>query len=147
MAECFCGCGRKVGITSRGMNKQGRRTVGLLAKLREARDMIERDLPLATGRFRSANADDFQGLEMTDPEVRDAMEEGVTELVENLIAQGEEWEQFWTDAVHGDYLPPPKEARAFKQEWEAWGHQGMATIADLGLPPERGVRALFRGRV
>jgi hypothetical protein len=42
MAECFCGCGRKVGITSRGMNKQGRRTVNLIALLRNTPRLLVR---------------------------------------------------------------------------------------------------------
>ncbi len=40
MATCFCGCGEKVRFTERGINKQGLRTVELLAKLEHLRAAI-----------------------------------------------------------------------------------------------------------
>lgn len=40
MATCFCGHGEKVGITSRGINKQGQRTVELLSQLQAVREAV-----------------------------------------------------------------------------------------------------------
>jgi hypothetical protein len=40
MATCFCGCGEQVGFTDRGINKQGHRTLELLAKLEHVQSNI-----------------------------------------------------------------------------------------------------------
>jgi hypothetical protein len=127
MAECFCGCGQKVGLTSRGFNKQGRRTVGLLAKLREARAVVVEQQP--------------------SPEQKDErVQERALEMLDELIANGEEYEQFWADAVHG-YLPPMGEAKQIKREWESWGGLGMKACDAAGVQIDRSVRATARGNV
>lgn len=41
MATCFCGHGEKVGLTSRGINRQGQRTVELLSKLRALQEVVK----------------------------------------------------------------------------------------------------------
>jgi hypothetical protein len=110
MAECFCGCGRKVGITSRGMNKQGRRTVGLLAKLREAREKLDRDEGAANPVFLF----DFAVHEGADERDPDSISRKMGEQLDELIEEGEEYEQIWINAVHG-YVPPPSEAREAKR--------------------------------
>ncbi|MGH2963819.1 MAG: hypothetical protein ACRDMH_00340 [Solirubrobacterales bacterium] len=40
MATCFCGCGESIGLTDRGVNKQGHRTLELLAKLEHINDAV-----------------------------------------------------------------------------------------------------------
>jgi hypothetical protein len=120
MADCFCGCGRKVGLTTRGMNKQGRRTVELLDKLRAAREKLEREGPAVEG-------GDSGPL--------------IARLGE-MIEEGEEYEGFWTYAVHGGELPPPSEVRPFKRAWVEWGKRGMRFTRLLSLPPEELARVI-----
>jgi hypothetical protein len=144
MAECFCGCGRKIGFGSRGMNKQGRRTVGLLAKLREARTRVDRDESLIDPALLVGIASQFSEVDPNDPE---SMTQGIRKLLDQLIEGGQEFEGFWTAAVHDDLLPPPQEARAIRKDWEAWGKLGMASCDAIGVPIERGVGAAMKGRV
>lgn len=127
MPECFCGCGRNVrGLGVRGMNKNGRRTAGLLTKLRTARELVAE----------TATRDDPDWRELGDD---------LAELLDGLIEEGEEFEAFWMAAMHGDYLPPPAEARQIKQHFNAWGRRGMATCRKLGVPISRS--GAFSGRV
>jgi hypothetical protein len=104
MPECFCGCGRRYGFLtlSRGINNQGRRTVELLDKMRAAREKLEREPPPVEG------GDNGPQIEM----------------LTKQIEEGEEYEDFWRDALHSDFLPPPDEARKVKRAWIEWGKTG-----------------------
>jgi hypothetical protein len=167
VAECFCGCGRTVGLGSWGINKRGKRTVGLLAKLHESRQMVERDDPLAEPTQLVWLAIGWWESEGD----RDAVRRDSTALIvgylEGLIEEGEVFERFWMSAVHGGDLPPPSEPRSrfyaharraevalrelsrkrIKKRWKWWGEKVMMTLSDVGLPAERGVRAAMRGDV
>lgn len=46
MATCFCGCGERVGVFQRGLNRNGAGTLTLLDRLRDARDRAGGDLAL-----------------------------------------------------------------------------------------------------
>lgn len=115
MAKCFCGCGRKVGFMDRGINKQGRRTVELLEKLRGTRAMIEERGPL------------------TD----DGDISGMLEMFDGYIDQGEDYQRSWEDIVHNGSDLPPSEALAFKREWVAWGRDAMRVNGIANLPPNQ----------
>lgn len=49
MADCFCGCGKRIGFGDRGLNKQGRRADDLLNKLRDCRQRWDGEGPLTEG--------------------------------------------------------------------------------------------------
>ncbi len=115
MPKCFCGCGRKIGFMDRGMNKQGRRTVDLLGKLRETRATIEERGPLDEG-------GDITAL---------------LERYDELIAEGERYEHDWQDLIHSGADLPPSQALAFKREWTDWGKTGMQMNSILSLPPDQ----------
>lgn len=89
------------------MNKQGRRARGLLAKLEQACGSVDRGPP---GR--------------------------VAEL-EELIDAGQEYVSSWQTMVHGDFVPPPRDAMAFKREFNEWGRQGMVLCRRSGVPISR----------
>jgi hypothetical protein len=99
----------------RGMNKQGRRTVELLGKLRETRARIVERGPLA--------------------------EDGDNTLLlaryDELIAKGERYEHDWQDIIHSEANLPPSQALQFKHEWTDWGKTGMQMNSILGLPPDQ----------
>lgn len=114
MAKCFCGCGRKVGFTSRGMNKQGRRTVELLGKLRETRAVMEERGPLT----------------------EDGDISGMLEMFDGYIARGDSYERDWQDLLHSDGDLPPSEALAFKREWVARGKDAMRVNGITNLPSD-----------
>jgi hypothetical protein len=125
MAECFCGCGRKVrGFATRGMNKQGRRTVELVGKLRAARNMIEERGPL------NERSDIGPILKSLD----------------DKITEGEQFKAVWASFVHGGDLPHASVARQFKSDWFAWGKENMRFESFLSLPPEVQMEAARRAR-
>jgi hypothetical protein len=100
MAECFCGCGRKLGFGNRGMNRNGRATASLVEQLEATKAVIEQRGPLTPG---GDNAE-------------------MLESYERKIERGIEFREAWLDALHngpGDI--PPRNALAFKREWSAWG--------------------------
>jgi hypothetical protein len=132
MPECFCGCAKKIRFTARGMNKQGRRTVGLVATLREAGARIEL----------GESADNPVLLATLAGEAR-----GIAGLLDDLIERGEEFEVFWMHAVHDVYLPPPSEARQVEQACEAWGRTVKVMIDAVGVPTERSWEAAIRADV
>lgn len=112
MASCFCGCGRKAGgLGMRGINKNGHRTVDVVVRLRDEYEFVIGEGPLV----------EFGA----DPEIWQQAVDGVA----RLVSQGEDYEQFWKDCVHGEEPPPPGEAREIKKNWIAWLKQGK-TIAD-----------------
>lgn len=112
--ECFCGCGREVkGMTTRGMNKQGRRTVEMTEQCREAaRTVMEK-------------RDDYTG----DPS-------GMVGVLEDLAKEGDAYVDFWAGVVHDTDVPPPGEARQIKKQWVDWGKRCRPVIKLAGLPPE-----------
>jgi hypothetical protein len=97
------------------MNKQGRRTVELLGKLRKTRALIEERGPLA----------------------EDGDITGLLESYDDFIAQGEEYEHHWEDIVHSGADLPPSQALAFKREWLDWGKTCMRMNSIMGLPPDQ----------
>lgn len=115
MPKCFCGCGRKLGFMDRGTNKQGRRTVELLGKLRETRKLIEDRGPLT----------------------EDGDITALLERYDELIAEGEQYEHDWQDIVHSGGDLPPSQALQFKHEWQEWGKTGMQMNSILSLPPDQ----------
>lgn len=110
MAECFCGCGRKVKFGRRGMNRNGAATKSLLAELCEVREAIEQAGPLG------------EGGDPTD----------VLRTYDEMIEAGTEYETAWQAVMHGE-VPnnPPSQTLAFKREWSTWGDEGrrMNTVA------------------
>ena len=95
------------------MSGRGHRTVELLKQLRAARTKVEKQGPLAEG------ADNARLLSALD----------------SMIEQGEEFEGFWRDAVHGD-APSRAEVRETKHEWRAWAGVGLDATRDLSGPSD-----------
>lgn len=104
--RCFCGCGDKIGLTQRGVNKQGRRTVEQLEKLRgiEARTEV----------LRAAGDLEFQ-----------AAANRFLEVLRFLIGEGEGYESSWKDIVHFD-MTPVEGILDFKRAWNEWGRATFA---------------------
>lgn len=113
MASCFCGCGRRVGFGSRGMNKNGARTLDVVARLRDERDYTLAEGPAIEG---GANPGDWQ----------EAMDR-----LGAFIEQGEDFVDFWRDCIHGEELPPPGEAQRIKRNWIDWYSQGKSVASNL----------------
>jgi hypothetical protein len=97
------------------MNKQGRRTVELLGKLRETRALIEE----------------------RGPQGEDGDITGLLESYSGYIDQGEAYQRHWEDIVHSGGNLPPSQALAFKREWLDWGKTCMQLNAIMNLPPEQ----------
>jgi hypothetical protein len=108
--ECFCGCGERIGFTSRGVNKQGRRTVEQLKKLRTIEER--------TKRLRSTEGVEFQ-----------AASDEFLEALRYLIIQGEGYESDWEDIVHFDHVPV-EGIMNFKRSWNEWG-RATFTLAPI----------------
>jgi hypothetical protein len=152
MADCFCGCGRKIRFGSRGVNKQGRRTVGLLTKLREAHERVVNQRESITdpkapeALFGIAAA--MGKVEETDA---DSLIRSVEDAYAELVTQGEDFKEFWRSVVHDDGgkgIPPALHyapAREIKKDWEAWGKLGMHAARAAGVPFSR--LGVFTGRV
>lgn len=98
----------------RGMNKQGRRTVELVGKLRDVRTLIEERGPIG------------EGGDVT----------GLLEDYDRMIAEGEQYERDWRDVLHSGASMPPSQALAFKREWLAWGKTCMRMNAVASLPAD-----------
>lgn len=105
-SECFCGCGQRVGFTQRGVNKQGRRTLEQLEKLR--------GIETRTEGLRAAGDSEFEAA--TDRFL------GVLRL---LIGEGEGYVSAWKDIVHFD-INPDEGIFNFKSAWNAWGRATFA---------------------
>ena len=108
--RCFCGCGDKIGLTKRGVNKQGRRTVEQLEKLRGIEERTER--------LRSSEGAEFQSAS-----------DELVEVLHLLIREGEDYESTWRLIVHADYIPA-EGIMNFKRAWNEWG-RGTFTLAPL----------------
>ena len=80
MAECFCGCGRKIGFGPRGMNKHGRRTAELIRTLEDDVEPVESSAPL-------------------DPEIPN---ETIVGRLREHITAGKEFEDAWRCAAHDE---------------------------------------------
>ena len=139
--ECFCGCGRKVGFGSGGVNKQGKRAVGLVAKLHKARSKVKADEELANPALLAAIVAKVKDADESDP---DSILSGIDDLLVDLIVNGEEFKEFWHRVVHG---PMPPNAQQERQRFEAWGRTGMQTIDAVGVPTDRSWGAVRRGDV
>jgi len=126
VAKCYCGCGRKVGLSDRGLNKQGRRAVKLVGRLRAARRETAERGPLTEG-----------------GEV-----EPLLESLDELIEEGEGWENFWANCIHDDtfVLIPAEDRREAKAEWVKWGQTGMHLASLLELPPKTQIEVARRSR-
>jgi hypothetical protein len=113
MAECFCGCGRKVKFTDRGLNSQGRYTVELVGKLTSARERLEKG-PLVEG------GDNTPVIER---------------MLTPAIDQGDEFAELFQAAVHHEPLPGPRQANQLRGEWRAWrkSNEPLANIFSLPL--------------
>jgi hypothetical protein len=119
MAECFCGCGRKVKFGGRGMNRNGAATASLVRQLEETQSVLEDRGPL---RPYGDNGPMLVGYE-------------------EKIEDGSKYALAWQDAVHNGADVPPSTALAFKREWSAWGKNaqefdGMVRGL-LALPPDQ----------
>jgi len=114
-----------VGLSQRGLNKQGRRAVKLLGRLRNVRRQTAETGPLTEG-----------------GEV-----EPLLKTLDELIEEGEGWENFWANSIHDDiFVPSAEDRRETKAEWVKWGKTGMHLASLLELPPETQVEAARRPR-
>jgi hypothetical protein len=141
VTACFCGCGRKVSGLSRGLNKQGRRTFGLLAKLREARERMQRGEGAKNPVLLAGLAAQSRAVDRSDPA---SIQEGIVGFLDDLVLDGEAYEAFWRGMVHG--APAPHNAREVKRRFQDWGKVGMTVCPAAGIPIERGFRAAMSGR-
>jgi hypothetical protein len=150
MAECFCGCGRVLadGFTTRAINKQGRRTVGLLAKLRDARAVVggggpikkpKRALTLAIAAG-DLDEDDFETVREHEPD-KNPFATMVVEVLDDLIVRGDYYDAVWQNVAHGE----TQMTRGLKKAWSRWGRQGMALCNAIGVRISRS--GAFSGEV
>lgn len=117
MAECNCGCGRKIGFGGRGMNKNIRRTDDLVTELRDGRDGF-------AGVVAGADA---ETVATADAEPRELLDQ-----LDDLIHEGESYRDFWVEATHGDYPRDPSAALAMKRDWNAWTRSAPALDVLVG---------------
>ena len=125
MAECFCGCGREM---ERPASKQERRTVGLLAKLREARGSVAR------GERQPSSARQRGGLIF-----------GSLNHLDLLIQVGEECRDSLVVVAHGEYFPSASQAGQFHHDWGRWSREAILVCRKRGVPVSR--LGAFTGRV
>lgn len=102
--ECFCGCGRKVGFTSRGINKNGIKTEEAIANLKVTLNLLNDWC--AAYEERGDTAD----IEATQPLVG---------TIEKMIDAGPQFSRHFSAAVHGAPLDL-RESIDFKAEWLDW---------------------------
>jgi hypothetical protein len=100
-------------MTTRGMNKQGRRTVEMVERCRNA------------ARQAAERGDEYPGGP-----------DGLISVLEERATEGDSYADFWAGAVHGTDLPPPGEARAIKKEWVEWGKHTRTVVRLAELPPD-----------
>ncbi|HVC07146.1 MAG TPA: hypothetical protein VND98_06150 [Solirubrobacterales bacterium] len=114
MAECFCGCGRKVRLLDRNLSSQGRYTLELIDRLEVAQGKLERDDPIAEGWDEAKN-------------------ERAIALLPKYIEQGHAFSDLFRRAVHHEPLPSPGTANALRREWGAWrkSADGLANLFSL----------------
>ena len=142
--ECFCGCGAEVkGFSSRGINKQGKRTVGLLAKLEQAQEMKlvggvkhpKRTLMYVQMIGDLDLEEELERIRAEQPDSDNPLGIMVAEVIDGLLAEGERYRSFWHSALHEGYVPP--DAWATKRAWEKWGPEGMSLCRAIGVPIAR----------
>jgi hypothetical protein len=112
MTECFCGCGTKVKLRDRGLNKQGRGTADLVASLRQTRELVVERGPLREG----------------------GKVEPLLESIDGEIAEGESYERFWAGVMHREIEPGASEALSLKRGWLDWFKKAKA-LNDLASAP------------
>ncbi|MHB8659667.1 MAG: hypothetical protein ACYC91_17310 [Solirubrobacteraceae bacterium] len=113
MADCNCGCGLKVRLGRRGMNKNIRRTDDLLATLKQAQQ-------------------DALGFKPSP----DSNPEGIKEMVDDLLLKGEDYRRFWIEATHGDHPQVVSEALEIKHGWNQWTRSVLSVSVILVASPE-----------
>ena len=101
---CFCGCGRKMGFGSRGINKNGQATHDRIESLRSLLDLY------VYAREISDDRGDVENVESSAEVLAD---------LEDLRTTGEEYEAIWTDAAHGIFTGTRNSA-TLKAEWKDW---------------------------
>jgi hypothetical protein len=108
------------------MNRQGRRTVELVAQLRTVRGEVEERGPLTEG----------------------GQVESLLDFLSELIADGEYCERMWRAWLHGEEVPPPPpaEARMLKGDWLEWHRRGKRMTAFLSKSPEEQLRTIYKWR-
>lgn len=122
MPKCFCGCDLPVkGFASRGQNKQGRRTVEQLDKLKALQERC-RNLSQEYGEFEGI----LPGTNIGAHGKNDSAEalENLAGLLDRMIEPGEEYAEEWHDILHYDHIPV-QGAMAYKKEWLDWGKPVM----------------------
>lgn len=112
--ECFCGCGRKVKFTDRGLNAQGRHTLELVNNLSGARDHLAEG-PLVEG-------GDNTGV--------------IDEMLTPCIERGQMFVDLYSRAVHHEPLPGAREANRLRGEWTAWRKNSESWWNLFGLPDD-----------
>jgi hypothetical protein len=150
MTACFCGCGRDVGGGVRGMNKKGRRTMGLLTKLRDAKARVDRRDAIRSPRkllIYYIARKEGEGETVDEPPDPEDLYAWMGDEIDLMIGNGVELAVFWREVVHGDYVPPPGEAKELKKAWEQWVRTGKGMCSIVGIKIERGPVAALRGRV
>jgi hypothetical protein len=120
MAECFCGCGRKVKLGSRGINRNGAATASLVAQLEATEEALIERGPLKPGGDAGP----------------------MIEAHRERISEGMVFSSVWAQAVHGNGLEiPPREALDFKRRWNAWGKSARkydgVVRGTLSMPPDQ----------
>lgn len=131
--QCFCGCDEPVkGFASRGHNKQGRRTVEQVEKLKALKDrslllskeMGELEEVLPGSNTGSAGTDSANAL---------------VELARSLdewVDNGDDYAETWHEILHDDYIPI-EGAMDYKRAWFAWGKVAMTVTSMLKVSDEK----------
>lgn len=125
MANCFCGCGRKVGtfeVQTKSANKVGRSVV-------DAREQMEHDvLPPLERRFRNPQPD------------HDSVAAALA-MADDLVAAGRQHEQTCRAVVHREEAF----AAVAWPEIRAWVRKAQGMAGMFRLSPEEQQRIIDRG--
>lgn len=112
--ECFCGCGRRVRFTDRGLNRQGRGTTKLVEKMRITRALVEERGPLG----------------------EDGDVAPLLKSFDSKIADGERYAAAWVEVLHDETTVSASEAMNFKREWLRWYKAAAAMDDFANLEPQ-----------
>lgn len=145
MAECFCGCHRKVKFLDRNLNRQGRYTVELTERISAARKRLAEHGPYGEGGDIGPMLDRLDGM----------------------AEEGDRFKRFWESVIHGEPIPPDaahgrllmaddtdtaldelgaggfgggglgrQEARQIRKNWDAWWKTSKPIVELFELPPD-----------
>jgi hypothetical protein len=124
--------------------------MGLLTKLRDAKARVDRRDAIRSPRkllIYYIARKDGEGETVDEAPDPEDLYAWMGDEIDLMIGNGVELAVFWREVVHGDYEPPPGEAKDIKKAWKQWGKTAMGMCSIVGVKIEKGPLALARGRV